>query len=91
MASSPKALSSRTRQKSYALRMLLTSGVLRSAATDPPCMAALPPQVDSPRLLSSHNSVRARMSHFTERAHRLGVLAHWHDTLLDILKEFGKR
>ena len=91
MASSSKALSARTRQKSYALRMLLTSGVLRSAATDPPCMAALQPQVGSPRLLSSHNSVRGRVIHSTDRAHRMAVLANWHDTFLDILKEFGKR
>lgn len=91
MTSSPKALSARTRQKSYALRMLLTSGVLRSAATDPPCMAALQPQVGSPRLLTSHNSVCARVIHSTDRVHRMGVLANWHDTFLDILKEFWKR
>ena len=91
MASSPKAPSSPTRQKSYALRMLLTSGVLRSAATDPPWMAALQPDVGSSRLFSSHNSVCAQVIHSTDRAHRMGVLGHWHDTFLDILKEFGKR
>jgi hypothetical protein len=72
--------------------MLLTSGVLRSATTDPPCMAALQPHVGSPRLLSSHNPVCARVIHSSaDRAHRIGVLAHWHDTFLDILKEFSKR
>jgi hypothetical protein len=55
-------------------------------------MAALQPQVGSPRLLSSHNPVCARVIHSSaDRAHRIGVLAHWHDTFLDILKEFSKR
>jgi hypothetical protein len=92
MAISPKSLQSRSRQKSYALRMLLTSGVLRSAATDPPCMAALRPQAGSPRVLSSHNPVSARVIHSSaDRGHRIGVLTHWHDTFLDILKNFSKR
>ena len=91
MASAHKVLCTRTRQKSHALRMLLTSGVIRSAAVDPPCMATSQPQIGSPRILSPQKPGYARLIHATDRAHRMGVLAHWHSTFVDILKEFGRR
>lgn len=71
--------------------MLLTSGVIRSAAVDPPCMAAPRAQTGSPRILSTDKPEFARLIHTTDQAHRKGVLAYWQNTLVDILNEFGRR
>ena len=91
MASSQKVLRNRTSQKSHALRMLLTSGVIRSATIDPPCMASPQFQTGSPRLLSTERSWHSRLLHTTTHAHCMGVLSHWHTTFLDILNEFLRR
>ena len=71
--------------------MLLTSGVIRSATVDPPYMATSQPQIGSQCILSPQNPGFAQLIHSTDRAHRMGVLAHCHNTFVDILKEFGRR
>lgn len=91
MAISPTVLRRRTRQKSKALLMLLTSGVIRSAAVDPPCMTAPRPQVGSPRVQSPDTPGYARLIYTTNHVYRMGLLTYWHNTFFDILKEFGRR
>ena len=91
MASSQQVLRKRTRQKSHALRMLLTSGVIRSADVDPACMTTPRSQTGSPHILSPEKPGHARLIHTTNHLHRTDVLAHWHTTFIDILKEFGRR
>ena len=90
MASFHIVLRTRSRQKSQALRMLLTSGVIRSAAVDPPRMAIPQPQIGSTRILPDKPGY-ARFVHTSQHAHRMGVLAQWHSIFVDILKEFGRR
>ena len=75
MASFHIVLRTRSRQKSQALRMLLTSGVIRSAAVDPPRMAIPQPQIGSPRILSPDKPGYARFVHTSQHAHRMSVLA----------------
>ena len=72
--------------------MLLTSGVIRSSIVDPPRLAASPSQNDSlPHNLSRKNPGSTQLIHFTDPLHRFTALARWQSTLIDALKEFGKR
>lgn len=71
--------------------MLLTSGVIRSADVDPPGMASTRSQTSPPRTLSPDKSVYAKLVHATDHKRHMGLLAQWHTTFVDILKEFGKR
>ena len=71
--------------------MLLTSGVIRSANMDPQGMAGTRSETSPPRRLSPSKSVYARLVHTTDHKRHMGLLAQWHTTFVDILKEFGKR
>lgn len=91
MANAHKLIKSRTHQKSHALRMLLTSGVIRGADVDPPGMADPRFQTSPPRTIYPDKSVYTKLIHTTGHNRHLGLLAQWHTTFVDILKEFGKR
>lgn len=91
MAGSQKNSRARTHQKSHALRMLLTSGVVRSADVDPPSMGIPRSQVSIPSPLPSRNVVHTRLVHTTQYKRQQGLFAQWQTTFADILKEFGKR
>jgi len=91
MAITQKVLAKRTRQTTHALRMMLTSGVIRSATVDPPCMPAPQFQPGSSRILSPENSKCAGLVHTTDHTRHLGLLAYWQATCIDILKGFGRR
>jgi hypothetical protein len=54
MALFHRVIRTRTQQKSQALRMLLTSGVIRSATVDPPCMAPHSPSDLSDEVTWNH-------------------------------------
>jgi len=91
MASAHKNSRARHHQKSHALRMLLTSGVVRSADVDPPTMGVPRSQVSPPNLIPSRNFVHTRLVHTTQYKRPQGLLAQWQTTFAEILKEFGKR
>lgn len=91
MASSHKSSRARTHQKSHALRMLLTSGVVRSANVDPPSMGIPRSQVSLPSPFPSRNVVHTKLVHTTQYKRQPGLFAQWQTTFADILKEFGKR
>lgn len=91
MASSKKVIRKPSQQKAHALRMLLTSGVIRSAEIDPPGMRTSYAQMSPSRSLSPGKSVYGNPVHTTDHKRHMGLLAQWHTTLIDILKEFGKR
>ncbi|MBS0171952.1 MAG: hypothetical protein JSR62_16520 [Nitrospira sp.] len=91
MANSHKSSRARTYQKSHALRMLLTSGVIRLADVDPPALGIPRSQVSPPNALPSRNAAQTRLIHATQYKRHQGLLAQWHSTFADILKEFGKR
>jgi hypothetical protein len=57
MASSKKVIRKSSQQKAHALRMLLTSGVIRSAEIDPPGMGTSHAQMSPSRTLSPGRSV----------------------------------
>ena len=86
MASSQTFPRTHTRQKAQALRMLLTSGVIRSAAMDPPCIAISQTCATSPSISFQKKSRPAR-----DYAHRIDLLEQWHEAFIDILKEFSRR
>ena len=71
--------------------MLLTSGVIRCADSDPPGMAAARSQTSPTRTLSTNASVFAKLIHTTDHKRHMSLVAQWHTTFIDILKEFGKR
>src|SRR5687768_4247369 len=91
MTSSHNAFHSRNHQKSQALRMLLTSGVIRSAIVDPPSLANPRLQISSPRVLCPDKPVYARLPHATDHVRPINVLAHWCSAFVDILRTFGRR
>lgn len=91
MASAHKSIKARTHQKSHALRMLLTSGVIRGADVDPPGMSDSRFQTSPTRTIDPSKSVYTKLVHATGHKRHVGLLAQWHTTFLDILKEFGKR
>ena len=91
MGSAHKSLRTRNQQKSHALRMLLTSGVVRSADVDPPSLGIPRSQVSPPSPLPSRNVVHTRLIHTTQYKRHQGLFAQWQTTFADILKEFGKR
>lgn len=91
MASAHKNSRARTHQKSHALRMLLTSGVVRSADVDPPSMGIPRSQASLPSRLPSRNVIHTRLVHTTQHKRQYGLFAQWQNTFADILKEFGKR
>lgn len=91
MASSKKVIHKSSQQKAHALRMLLTSGVIRSAEIDPPGMGTSHAQMSPSRTLSPGRSVYGKRVHTTDHKRHMGLLAQWQTTFLDILKEFGKR
>ena len=91
MAISQKSIRNPSRQKAHALRMLLTSGVIRSAEVDPPCMEHVRAQTNPSRTLSPSKSVYAKLIHATDHKRHSGLFAQWHTTIVDILKEFGIR
>ncbi|MCE7976619.1 MAG: hypothetical protein DYH03_05570 [Nitrospira sp. NTP1] len=91
MASARKSIKTRTHQKSHALRMLLTSGVIRGADVDPPGMSDSRFQTSPTRTIYPNKSVHTKLVHTTGHKRHVGLLAQWHTTFIDILKEFGKR
>ncbi|GAB1724885.1 MAG: hypothetical protein NTNFB01_37810 [Nitrospira sp.] len=91
MANAHRSIKSRTHQKSHALRMLLTSGVIRAADVDPPEISDARFQTSPTRTLFPSKSVHTKLIHTTGHKRHLGLLAHWHTTFVDILREFGKR
>jgi hypothetical protein len=91
MAAHRKNTPERIRRKSKALRMMLTSGVIRSAACDPPRMMNPQPTPCSLRNLPRGKFVDTQPIHVAEHSHHIGMFAHWHTTLMDILKEFGRK
>ncbi|MBL8041698.1 MAG: hypothetical protein JNL86_02120 [Nitrospira sp.] len=91
MANSQKSSRTRNHQKSHALRMLLTSGVVRSADIDPPSMGIPRSQIRSPSPVPSRNAVQTRLIHMTHYKRHQGLLSQWQSTFADILKEFAKR
>ncbi len=90
MASSKKVIRKPSQQKTHALRMLLSSGVIRSAEIDPPDMGGTGLATRSPRPLSSTKSVYTKSVHTTDYNRHKNLLARWHTTFIDILREFGK-
>mgnify|MGYP001178203248 FL=1 len=90
MASSKKVIRKPSQQKTHALRMLLTSGVIRSAEIDPPDMGRTGSLTSSPRSLSSTKSVYTKSVHTPDHTGRKNLLARWHTTFIDILREFSK-
>lgn len=90
MASSKKVIRKPSQQKTHALRMLLTSGVIRSAEIDPPDMGRAGSLTSPPRALSSSKSVYTKSVHTTDHTSRKNLLARWHTTFIDILREFSK-
>jgi len=91
MASVLKSVKARTHQKSHALRMLLTSGVIRGADVDPPGMSDSQFQTSPTRTIYPGKPVYTKLVHATGHKRHVGLLAQWHTTFIDILKEFGKR
>ncbi|MDR4472711.1 MAG: hypothetical protein MRJ92_08710 [Nitrospira sp.] len=73
------------------MRMLLTSGVVRSADVDPPSMGIPRSQVSITSPFPSRNGVHMRPVHTTQYKRRPGLFAQWQTTFADILREFGKR
>lgn len=91
MAAYRKNTPERIGRKSQALRMMWTSGVIRSAASDPPCITNPQPMPCSLRNLPREKFVYARPIHVVEHSHHTSMFAHWHTTFIDILKEFGRK
>ncbi len=91
MANAHHSLKSRTQQKSQALRMLLTSGVIRGANVDPPGISDPRFQRNPTRSIYTGRMVHANPVHATGHRRHLELFTQWHSTFVDILKEFGKR
>jgi hypothetical protein len=83
MPHSHKTKCIRVHQKSQVLRMLLTSGVVRSATVGPPCMARQ-------SQLDSLYSEPLDQPEYT-RSPRTGLLPHWRDFWIDIVNIFGRK
>ena len=54
-------------------------------------MANARSEISPLRPLSPSKSVYTRLIHTTDHTRHMSLLAQWHTTFLDILKEFGKR
>lgn len=71
--------------------MLLTSGVIREANVDPPGMVDARFQTSPARTTYPNKSVYTKLVHTTGHKRHSGLLAQWHTTFVDILREFGRR
>lgn len=90
MTSAHKSNRARTHQKSHALRMLLTSGVIRGADVDPPGMLDSRFQASPTRAIYPSKSVYPKLVHATVHTGHRRLFSQWHTTFIDILNEFGK-
>ncbi len=76
-----KAPSKRTTLKTQALRMLMTSGVIRSASTEPPSLVT---ERFSSRLVEAgHDTSSGHLHHGR-------VCAEWRSTVFDIVRDFSR-
>lgn len=91
MANSQKDTRKRLLQKSQALRMLLTSGVIRSADVYPLDTKYTGLRTNPSHTFAPEKLIYRKPIHAADHKHHMTLLAEWQTTFVDILREFGKR